>query len=494
MNLRPYQIAAYNQARAAFRDHRTVCLSMPTGSGKTVTLAQMVKSATERGNRCWLVVPRNELMLQGSDHLKRAGIKHGRISPGFSESNAFDVHVVSSHTLIRRWDKIKRPPEFIVWDECHLHHKRQVEAQQMFPNTFFLGLTATPERLDGKPMSDIYETLITGVTMQQLIDDGYLAPIRYFCPPIKGLRDLHYRGIDYDASEVEKLLEKRRIYGKAVDHYRRYADCEPCIVFCRSIKSAEETADRFNAAGYRFLSIDGRMNSSKRKTILDGLRTGELHGVTSVDLLVIGLDVPRVSCVIMLRPTLSKTVFHQSIGRGSRPHDGKRWLTVLDHVGNLREHGHPLQHQDWNFNGRTVRAKQSGESVDSLKLCTRCFLYYTGSRCDNCGIERTTKPRANIREVDGRLVEVKGPIKLKDRTDVEKIEISDRIRTAKKNGDLRELLDIAEKLGRRELWVYHQLCEDRYTVNHTLLHEIARIKGYKPGWAWFAGKKLKEGR
>jgi len=497
--LRPYQETVFQKTREAFRANRSVCVQMPTGSGKTILFSMMTKAAVAKKNKVWIIVSRNELLKQSSAQLKKLGVKHGRIAVGHSESKAFGVHVVSKDTLIRRYEKIKTPPDFIIFDEVHLYIERQKEIVQRFPKAKILGVTATPERLDGRGLSEVYQTLIQGPSIAELIAGDYLTGVRYFCPPIEGIDSLHRRGTEYDPNELQELLEKRQIFGKAIEHYRKHAAGLPCLVYCRSVKAASITAQRFSDAGFRFENIDGRMSYKRRALLIDALREGKIQGLTSCDLITYGLDVPRVSCIIMLRPTLSRALFSQMVGRGLRPWPGKTACVVLDHVNNLREHGHPLTAHDWKFRGREKRGKPKGEAIDSLKLCPECFLYFTGSICDNCGTKRQKGARKDLAEVDGRLVEITGPVKIGARPPEEQRHYADRINSAVDRGAVADLLDIAKEIGRRELWVYHRLNIDSNgeplkMVNQTLLYEIARIKGYKPGWAWYASKKLKEAK
>ena len=246
MNLRPYQKQAFHEVRSAFKDHNSVCLQMPTGAGKTVLFSDMVKHAEQKQNKTWILVPRNELLQQASDQLAEIGVNHGIIAAGYNESRAYNVHVVSSNTLIRRWNKIKNHPRFMIIDESHLFFHRQKEIKERFPDTKILGVTATPERLDGLGLNEIYETLIEGPDLKTLIELGFLSPFRYFCPPLEGLDKIHRKGTEYNPDELSELLQKRQIYGDAIRHYRTYADQKPAIVYCRSVNAASETAARFS--------------------------------------------------------------------------------------------------------------------------------------------------------------------------------------------------------------------------------------------------------
>lgn len=480
-------------------------MQLPTGAGKTVVFSEMVRSAVEGGRVVWIVVPRNELLLQASDQLSLVGVDHGRIAPGFEESLAFSTHVVSSSTLIRRWEKIKRPPDFMIIDEAHLYFDRQVEIRERFPKTKFVGVTATPERLDGRGLSELYGELVVGPSLERLVELLYLSNLRYFAPPLDGLKQVHRRGTEFNPDELDALLTQRKVYGRVIDHYRKHADGKPALVFCRSVKSAAETAARFSEAGYRFENVDGGMSYRKRKTLIDGLRDGDLDGLTSCELVTYGLDVPRVEAVIMLRPTLSKALFFQMIGRGLRPWPGKRECVVLDHVGNLQEHGHPFSPYEWKFTGREKSRPRKAPNEAVLRLCPEIdFLYCDKSSCLGCEHNRTGRRTRPIETVDTSLVEAGKAVKLHSRPSEEQREFADRINSAVTafhdgeeneetriaHGPVGDLLDVARELGRDPVWVYWRLSENRKTVNVPLLSEIARQCGYKPGWTWFKRKQI----
>jgi len=501
MILRPYQEKLYLDVRVAFRGRRTVCMQLQTGGGKTVIFARMVQAAYKKGSVVWVIVPRKELLEQASEKLAQNGIPHGQISSGIKESKAYQVHIVSKDTLIRRLDKIKTEPDFIIIDEAHIALDRYLEFSGRFSSAKILGVTATPERLDGRGLSELYETLVLGPPMKSLIEKDYLTNVRYFAPPTPGIENLHRIGTEYKTDELLQLLEKRKIYGKAIDHYRKYAHKKPCLVYCRSVKAAKETAYRFSAAGYRFENIDGAMPKKRRKALLDGLRTGDIDGLASCDLITYGLDVPRVECIVMLRPTLSRTLYCQMIGRGLRPSPGKQECIVLDHVGNLQEHGHPLLDHEWKFDGREKRGRRSGENQEiNIRLCPEAdFIYCDKPSCAGCQHNRTGRTVRDLTVVDTELGEVKNPVKLAHRAPEEKREIQDQINDCVKSynatgssGPVRDLIELGEQIGRQAMWVYHLLCEGRETVNVPLLFEIQKIKGYKHGWAYFKRKELRE--
>jgi superfamily II DNA or RNA helicase len=512
MPLRTYQQDQVNGARRVLNRNRSVLLQLATGGGKTHEFSDITARTTANGHRTWIVVPRNELLRQASDHLSKYNVPHGLISASSQESRAYKVHVVSKDTLIRRYEKIKNWPDLLIMDEAHLYLDRQIEIASHLPErSKIIGVTATPERLDGRGLSTesggMYDDIVYGPTIAELVEMDYLSNMRYFCPPgAEEIKELHRRGTEYNPDELEALLQRRKIYGGAIQHYREHAHNKAALVFCRSVKAAAETAQRFNDAGYKFENIDGKMSYSRRKGLIDGLRTGDIQGLTSCELITYGLDVPRVECIIMLRPTLSRTLYFQMIGRGLRPSPGKDACVILDHVGNLQEHGHPLEPYEWQFHGREKRTGSQGVSASTLRLCGACFLYFEGDTCPNCGGARKVKKRADMEEIDGRLVEVPGPVDLRSRPVEEQREYEDKVNALveacqlKPDGEglykidesaVSELLMIAEGFGHQPMWVYHRVSEGQMAVNVPLLHAIAKVKGYEPGWVWHKKKELR---
>jgi superfamily II DNA or RNA helicase len=486
-------------------------MQLPTGAGKTIIFSEMAKAAKLKGGTVWIVVPRNELLMQSSESLEKIGVAHGRIAAGVNESLAYHVHCVSKDTLIRRYDKIKRKPDFIIVDEAHLALDRYIEIADMFSESKILGVTATPERLDGRGLSELYDTLVMGPSFGELIEHGYLTTVKYYSPPIDGIGDLHRRGTEYAPDELEDLLLRRKVYGRAIDHYRRHANGKPCLVFCRTVKAASETAQRFCDAGYKFENIDGTMSYKQRQGLISALRDGKIQGLTSCELVTYGLDVPRVECVIMLRPTLSRTLYMQMIGRGLRPYENKSECVVLDHVCNLQTHGHPFAEHDWQFYGTEKRGKKKVDPGVTLRLCPEIdFLYCEKRSCDGCPHNTTGRKSRKIEEIEGQLREVENPVKLANRPFTERRQYIDRInglvddyRNSDKetkderkkivSGVVGDMITIATALNRKPLWIYFQLTDPKdLTVNVTLLHEIARQKNFKVGWVYFCKRKIEE--
>lgn len=542
--LRDYQLEAVNALRDLLSTRRSACLQLATGAGKTPIVSEITRTAYSRDFRVWFVVPRNELLQQASDHFQRWGVTHGFIAAGKEESRAFRVHVVSKDTLLQRLDRIKNWPDLIVFDEAHLYYDAQIRIIAAIPErTKIIGVTATPERLDGRGLADIYEGVHYGPSIPWLTDRGFLSPLRYFAPPIAGLEGIHRRGTEYDADELDALLEKRKVYGDVIRYYEKYGTVlqrsystpgeptqvtnqsyhrgKPALIFCRSVRSAYETAERFTQAGFLFFCIEGAMRKGERARLIQALRRGEIDGLTNCDLATYGLDIPRVEYGASIRPTLSRALYFQMVGRILRPFEGKEEALFFDHANLVEEHTHPLNpgiplfylpELTWNFDGLERRERKPPVEA-GLRLCPLKDYQY----CDDPACARGCKrdpaaasQREGLITVDVQLEDRTPPRTWTELAPAEKRDVQDRIGTATDAwllalsedppridpGPVGALLKIAEELGRAPMWVFWHLTEregPRRTVNVTLLHEIARQKGYKPGWVWWKRKQIEEG-
>jgi superfamily II DNA or RNA helicase len=525
--LRDYQAADVAALSPLVRDHSTVFYQLPTGAGKTAIVAHITSVAFSRSFRVWFVVPRNELLQQASAHLAKWRVPHGLIAAGIEESRAYRVHIVSKDTLLRRLQRIKNWPDLLIFDEAHLYYDAQLLIIGSLPPTArVLGISATPERLDGRGLADIYEAIHYGPSIPWLTERGFLVPLRYFAPPIEGLEKIHRRGTEYDADELDELLEKRKVYGDVVRYYQMYGMAggrrRSALIFTRSVRSAHETASRFQEAGLAFHAVWGTMPSGERNTLITGLREGRIDGLVSCELLTYGLDVPRVEYGASIRPTLSRALYFQMVGRILRPAPGKSEALFFDHANLVEEHGEPsapgvplfyLDRLAWNFEGRERRERARAEV--SVRLCPfKDYQYCADPACrTGCKMDpqAALSRRRALETVDVPLQERTPARGWHELQPEERREVQDRIGAATDAylealaedppridfGPIGELLRIAEELGRSPMWVYWHLVEREQPrhrgVNVPLLHEIARQKDYKPGWAWYKRKEIERG-
>lgn len=502
IQLRPYQETLLVNSREALRGNKSILVSSPTGSGKSVFFSQITRNAFDRDFRVWVIVPLTELMGQTQRHFHKWSIPHNLIASGRKESRAFKIHIVSKQTLERRWNQVKNWPDLIIIDEAHVNYDFQLKLLSLCQeHTKIMGLTATPERLDGRGLNEIYQDVVFGPSRQTLVEQHYLSNVDYYRIPLEGLEELHKIGIDVKADELEALFKRRAIYGNVVEQWKETAYKKPTLAFCRNVAQAERWAQEFRNHGFKFECLEGKMKKGKRRAIVEAMTTGRIDGITSVNLISYGFDCPRVECILKLRPTDSKALNDQMDGRGMRTWHGKTDCKILDFVNNVDKHGHPLSPYEWNFYGKEKR-KIKDKSADILRFCPKCYRYYTGAMCD-CGHKKETMKQSELIEIDGRLVKMEGPVPLKERPYEEQKEFHDRLAAAKNAyyesvtkqevdySAIAEMIDMAESLGYAIMWVYHQLNNLEKVANIPLLHAIKHVKGYKQGWVYFKQKELR---
>ena len=406
IQLRPYQSAGIAAIREAFGPlhKRAPLYVLPTGGGKTVLFAHIAHGAGAKGNRVYILSHRQELIDQISAALDLTGTPHGFIAASYPTLDA-NVQIASVQTLVRRLDRTPQP-DLIVIDEAH--HARAETFERIireWPRAKLLGVTATPIRLSGEGLGTIFDHLITGPSMRELIEGGYLAPYRMFRPPTADASDLPKRGGEFVTAAAEALMNKPAITGSALEHYRQHADGLPAVVFCVSIKHAKSVADQFREAGYAAFSIDGTMERTVRRGVVEDFRDGRIKVVTSCEILNEGFDVPGAHVGIFLRPTQSLGLYLQQIGRVLRPCEGKSHALLLDHVGNCYRHGLPHETREWSLAGDERGEKRKRGA--SVRICGHCFCALPAQArvCSECGYEFPAKPR-EIEQREGELAEV----------------------------------------------------------------------------------------
>lgn len=445
MQLRQYQLQAIDGLRQAFlQGHRSALLVMPTGAGKTACFTSMAASATSKQKRTLILVHRRELINQASSKLKLLGVEHGIIAAGF-EPSSHDVQVASVQTLVRRLNKIDFRPDLLIADEAHHAVAGSWDTIiKHFSDALLVGVTATPERLDGRGLGSHFQSLVIGPYVDDLVADGYLSPHKVFAPPIGvNLSKVKMRGGDYAKDELGEIMDKPAITGCAVAHYKRLADGLPAIAFCVNVAHATSVCNSFVDAGYRAKLVTGEMPMDQRDEAISGLADGRTQILCSVDVVSEGTDVPAVSCAILLRPTASTSLYMQQVGRVLRPQPGKVAI-IIDHVNSTRKHGFVDDRRSWSLDSKAKRQRKD-EPAPSVRQCPQCFAAFKPQPiCPCCGHVFETK--------EGGILNLKG--------------------------DLQEL----RKEQARERRQFKAEQAKARTLEELLA--LAARKGYKPGWAY----------
>lgn len=373
--LRPYQKTAVKQ----ILETPNPLYQLVTGGGKTKIAIEIIKQLPS----AWFVVHRKELIDQTASRFREAGIDFSFIAADYDYNPDKQVQLVMIQTLYTRGiDNFIKPNKVII-DESHRCLSNQYEALKSLPR---IGLSATPYRLSGAGFTDYYDKLITGPSMQELIDNGYLAPYDIYCPPTTFDRSqLHIRGGEFKAEEIKKQLEDAQIIGDAIKHYNQYLNGKQAIAFCASIAHSEATAKEFNDAGIPSAHLDANTLKQQRTDIINLFRQGDIKLLCNCDIIAEGFDVPACDGVLMLRPTKSLSLYLQQAGRALRPATNKRAI-ILDFVRNTIEHDQPAAPHNWHehFKGRD---KRKLDGIVTVTTCPSCFVVHAASvtTCPSCG-------------------------------------------------------------------------------------------------------------
>lgn len=457
-----YQAQAERDIFNAFKGLNAACAVLPTGAGKTVLGASIVRRVAERGRRVFVLAHRNELVDQLSDALTAAGVEHGQIRPDVKESPA-SVQVAMVQTLARRirLDKSGRyRADLTLVDECHhAIPDNQWGAVIQHLGGKLLGLTATPARLDGKGLGSevggFFQALVLGPTMSELIERGRLSRFSVF-PPAQDLdlTGVKVRGGDFDAKQTAAALEKARI--NPVPRYRELLGGAPSIAFTFDVKESERVVALFKEAGYQAAALTGKTTRSERRRLLADLGRGELNVLASCNVISEGTDVPAVTGALLLRPTASLSLDWQQKGRVLRVAADKHRALILDFVNNTDRHGLPTDAVQWSLN--TTKTKGVGKP----KLCLGCKTYLPAGVfvCERCGVQRSSKERSMEQQL----------LDLADAgLDIRLVELTPEMRQV-----IKSRRHHAEKLAR--------------SVDD--LRVIGEACGYKPKWADYRASEL----
>ncbi len=406
ITLRPRQDQAVEDLRTAYRSgYRAPILVAPTGFGKTATATTIMRRSVERNRRVWFLAHLREILEDTEKRLLEAEMPFGNIRAGRSADYSQLVQIVGVKSAANRSRLPK--PDLIIVDECHLAmaetYRRVIEAAGR-PN--LLGLTGTPQRLDGRGMNETFDHLVLTCSTAQLIEEGLLAPVRLFAPRLADLPTL--RGKDFNQEQDASILGKPAIIGDALSHWNRLCQGRRGVAFCCNVRHAQAVAEQWRRAGYRAMAVHGKSDDDDRREAIDGLRAGRLDLVACAELWIAGVDVPEIDAVIWLRRTTSVTAWLQGNGRGLRTAPGKKDLLIIDHTDNSDPSrlDHPLIEREWSLEGK---AKKKKEQSISVKVCPKCFAAMPSAKpsCSECGHVFTAAPRAELQQVDGELVERK---------------------------------------------------------------------------------------
>lgn len=410
ITLLPDQDEVRAKLRVALRQHQAVLTFAPTGFGKTVLAAALIKSITEAGKRVIFGVHRDALIKQTANTLEAFNLQYSHIAAGMHYNMYRMAQIASIPTLQNRLGLF--PADYLFIDEAHLSASagwsKTVDYYKGL-GTKIIGLSGSPQRLDGKPLGAIWDTMVLGPSTAQLIEWGRLSRYRAFAPAAVDLTGVHSRGGDYVQSEIDDLMAGKAVLAGAVKHWRSLAAGKRTIAFAPSIARAEQLAAEFRASGINAVSLDGGTAKGDRQVAFRQFADRQIDVLVNVRLFTEGFDLAAqvgrdvmIEAVLDYAPTQSLALHLQKHGRGLRRDDEAHIL--LDLVGGFSRLGLPDDEREWTLDGVVKEKKKTdGEAV---RICPSCFAAYTPApMCPVCGLVHTPQGR-KVEEVEGELVEI----------------------------------------------------------------------------------------
>ena len=452
--LRDYQSDLIDRAQQSWdAGNRRVMLQLATGGGKTICFAHIVQMFAATEQTALVLAHREELIKQAADKITAiTGIEPGIIKAGHKADYSRSIQVASIQSLIRRLKHCPHP-DLIVVDEAHhstANSYRQVLSN--FPQSYILGVTATPIRLDGSGFRGLFDELVCGVTVRELIEMGSLSPFKYFAPDRSmSLVGVRKRGGDYSAESIENANPSESVAADCLKAYRDYLQGKQVVIFAVSVAHSKAIAYSFSACGIPAAHLDGSSDSDIRSQTMTAFREGRIRVLTNCALFDEGLDIPGLDGVILARPTASLSRFLQMVGRALRPAPDKEYARIIDLAGNWERHGLPDDERTWTLDG-----------VDSVKR---------------------GKAKKLQRKADGEIEEITidltpSNVKLQE---VTRSNGGDRAKLDEWEERFERLVFTQQLNGHKPAWIGYRLAE----MNPPL--EVWRMAqkhlGYKRGWA-----------
>ena len=367
-----YQEDMKERIEKALRLHRSVMAQMPTGTGKTYLLTAVIDSFVSNNpmEKVWIVAHRRELVLQIDETVR----KFHSYSASNTSSLLSSVKAMSIQWLMRHYDEIEEEPGMIVIDEAHhALAKTYKEMWERFPKAKFLGLTATPCRLNGKGFTDLFDVLVQSWDVPEFISKGRLATYDFVSIKSDGVTQrlidsLQKRGADgdYQNKEMDMLLNKKPSIERLYQSLEEFGKDRKGIVYAINISHAQKITKLYQENGVKAIAIDSKTPATERQQDIEAFKKGDIQVLVNVDIFSEGFDCPDVEFVQLARPTLSLAKYLQMVGRGLRVAKGKKNCVIIDNVGLYRVFGLPSQVWNWNamFEGKLKVGKRKETPKD----------------------------------------------------------------------------------------------------------------------------------
>lgn len=462
-------------------------LQLPTGAGKTVLFSAIAHEFTGLGEGVLVLAHREELLIQAQEKLAAVtGQPVGIIKAGYPVNPSFPVQVASIQTLTRR----QHLPDaaLVICDEAHHSCSRSyTKIFDHYSHAYILGVTATPARIDGQGFKFLYDALLLGPSVAELIALGHLCRFKLYAAlnavETSGVRTT---GGDFNHRDLAAVIDTSLVMGDLIETWRKHALGKKTVVFAIDVAHSKEIALAYREAGTSAEHLDGETPPHERANILERFRTGETLVLTNCGIISEGFDVPTIEAIQCVRPTKSLILWLQMLGRSLRPSPGKDHAIIIDHTQNWIFHGLPDEERAWSLEPVSLRSLQWALQCPACQHVfkplpheQKCLI----ASCPNCtakiqfevGAGGIGAPRL-LESLDAQLIQIR-------------LECNPAIAAA-----LVDIKKYQEENNLKKSWVYQMLVHNFPDVGLPELRLCARLLGYKPGWAWYRWLEVQKKR
>lgn len=388
MQARDYQLKGLRSVTEAYaKGAQSVLMVLPTGGGKTIMFGQLAANTSER---TLIVVHRRELALQAAARLRSLNADFGFEVAGMPRKPSAKIQIGTVQSLVRR---DAPPADFVIFDEAHLSTADTwQQVRDRYPKARFLGVTATPWRLSGKPLVQAYDASVVVATPEELRSQGFLCGYQGFSYNTPDLTEVKTTAGDYNEKQAASAMRAPGLVGNVVEMWLQHASHLSTVVFNVTVEHSKEVTAKFREAGVKAEHLDGTTSLEEREAILARVNAGITQVLCNVGVAVEGLDIPRLKCCVLNRPTMSMSRAIQMMGRVRRPWNGVD-ARIHDHAFVIAQHGLPDMERDYSL---VTTGREPGSSGGGPRLfkCPKCFaITVTPGECTACGFQREVKAR-----------------------------------------------------------------------------------------------------
>lgn len=491
--LRDYQQLLIEQTIAQWiANKRRVKLQLATGAGKTVIFSAIAREFIGWGEPVLVIAHREELLLQAAEKLEIATGQQqqvGIIKAGYRASVNALIQVASVQTLARRQ---KLPPAtLVIVDESHHSAAASyVRLMEHYSDSYLLGCTATPARIDGQGFKYLYDELICGPSVSWLIEQGYLCRFKLFAARIAvKTAGVKTTGGDFNQRDLAEAVDTSLVMGDLIKTWQKYASGKKTVVFAVDVAHSKATATAYNDAGIPAEHLDGDTPVDERRDILERFRVGQTLILTNCGIISEGFDVPSIQVIQCVRPTKSLILWLQMVGRCLRPAPGKEHAIIIDHTQNWIFHGLPDEEREWSLEPVSLKSRTWSLQCPA---CQHVFIPLPHERkrllasCPNCTVMIQFEESG-----EGSGFKATRIIAEDKHAQIEEVGLAPDPEMV---AQLHRLNEIRLTHGHKPIWLYREFLAACPEVRLGELRVCAKLLNYKPGWAWYRWLEIQQQR